>query len=44
MLEPSGNHPSMLNVIASRRRFLIATAGVAAAISLPAAMQVAASE
>src|SRR5205809_2360244 len=38
MLAPSGNHPSMLDVITSRRQFLIATAGVAAAVSLPTAM------
>src|SRR6185503_17449118 len=38
MLAPSGNHPSMPDVITSRRQFLIATAGVAAAVSLPTAM------
>jgi len=44
MLAPSGNHPSMLDVITSRRQFLIATAGVAAAVSLPTAMLSAESE
>jgi non-heme chloroperoxidase len=32
---PSGNDPSMLDVITSRRQFLIATAGVAIVASLP---------
>ena len=44
MLAPSGNHPSMLDVITSRRQFPIATAGVAAAVSLPTAMLSAESE
>jgi len=44
MLAPSGNRPSMLNVITSRRQFLIATAGVAAAVSLPMATLAAESE
>jgi hypothetical protein len=35
MPERSGNHPFLLNVITTRRRFLVATAGVAAAASLP---------
>jgi non-heme chloroperoxidase len=37
MPAPNGNNPSMLNVITSRRQFIIATAGVAAAVSLPMA-------
>jgi hypothetical protein len=38
MLAPSGNHPSVPEVITSRRQFLIATAGVAAAVGLPTAI------
>src|SRR5882724_1547712 len=44
MPAPSGNHPSMFDVITSRRQFIIATAGVAAAVSLPMAMMAAESE
>lgn len=44
MLAPSGNHPSMPDVITSRRQFLISTGGVAAAVSLPMATLTAESE
>jgi non-heme chloroperoxidase len=44
MLVPSGNHHSMRSVITSRRQFLIATAVIAAAASLPMAMMGAESE
>src|SRR5258706_4120878 len=40
----SGNRHSMLNAMTSRRQFIIATAGVAAAVSLPMAMIAAESE
>ena len=35
MQAPGGNHPSMLDVITSRRQFVIAPAGVAVVASLP---------
>jgi non-heme chloroperoxidase len=44
MPAPSGNHPSMLDAITSRRQFLVATAGVAAAVSMPMATLAAESE
>jgi non-heme chloroperoxidase len=44
MPAPSGNHPSVLDVITSRRQFLVATAGVATAVSLPMATLAAESE
>jgi len=44
MPAPNGNHASELDVMTSRRQFLIATAGVAAAVSLPTVMLAAESE
>jgi non-heme chloroperoxidase len=41
MRAPNGNHRSMLNAITSRRQFLVATAGLAAVVSLPIATLVA---
>jgi non-heme chloroperoxidase len=43
-LARSGNHHPMRSVTTSRRQFIIATAGVAAAVSLPMAMMAAESE
>src|SRR5882672_7021520 len=43
-LARSGNRHSMLNAMTSRRQFIIATAGVAAAVNLPMAMMAAESE